>query len=108
MSDPIPERIPQTQPAFSGRPPRPPKITARGVEDGPPEDPGKTIYLPEVLTVRDLASAMGLKPFRVVAELLALEQFKSADDEIDFRTASVVARKHGYRAERPPPGVLVL
>jgi hypothetical protein len=43
-----------------------------------------------------------------VADLLALERFKNADEAIDFETASIIARKHGYRAKRPPPGVLVL
>jgi translation initiation factor IF-2 len=108
MSDAVPERIPQTQPAFSGRPPGPPKITARGLEDWPPDGPGKRIYLLDHVAVKDLASAIGVKPFKVVAELLALGQFKNGDEDIDFETASVVARNHGCRAERPPPGMLVL
>jgi translation initiation factor IF-2 len=108
MSDAAPERVPRTQPAFSGRPPGPPKRTARGLEDGSPDHPGKTIYLPDLVAVRDLASAMGVKPFKIVADLMALEQFKTADDDLDFETASTIARKHGYRAERPPPGVLIL
>jgi hypothetical protein len=58
--------------------------------------------------VRDLASALGVKPFKIVADLLALEQFKNADDEVDFKTAANLARKYGCRAEKPPPGVLVL
>jgi len=33
MSEPAEELFPETQPSFSGRPPRPPKITARGLED---------------------------------------------------------------------------
>ena|ERR1017187_2639623 len=108
MSDAVPERIPATQPAFSGRPPGPPKITARDLEDSPPDDPDKTIYLLDQVVVRDLASAIGVKPFKIVAELLAMEQFKNADEVIDFETASVIARKHGYQAEKPPPGSLVL
>jgi translation initiation factor IF-2 len=108
MSDAVPERIPVTQPAFSGRPPGRPKITARGLEDSPPGDPGETVYLLDQVVVRDLASAIGVKPFKIVADLLALEQFKNADETIDFETASVIARKHGYRAEKPPPGSLVL
>ena len=108
MSEPVPERIPQTQPAFSGGPPGPPKITARGLEDWGPDDPDKTIYLPDRVAVRDLASAIGAKPFKIVADLLALKQFKNADEEVDFQTASIIAGKHGYRAQRPPPGFLVL
>jgi translation initiation factor IF-2 len=78
------------------------------MEDWPADNPGRSIYLLEQVVVRDLASALGVKPFKIVGELLELKQFKNADDEIDFETASIIARKHGYRAERPPPGVLVL
>lgn len=73
-----------------------------------PDEPGKTVYLLDPVVVRDLASAIQLKPFKVVADLMELKLFKSPEDTIDFETASLLARKHGYRAERPPPGVLVL
>jgi hypothetical protein len=82
-------------------------MTARGLEDSPPDEPGKTIYLPDLVAVRDLASAIGVKPFKIVADLLGLEQFKNADEEVDFETASIIARNHGYQAERPPPEQLV-
>jgi hypothetical protein len=38
-SDPNRDRKPKAQPAPAGGPPRPPKKTARGVEDGSPDDP---------------------------------------------------------------------
>jgi hypothetical protein len=60
------------------------------------------------VVVRDLASALQLKPFKVVADLMAIKLLKSPDDTIAFETASFIARKHGYRARRPPPGVRVL
>jgi translation initiation factor IF-2 len=100
-------RAPETQPSFSGRPPSPPKITARDIEDQP-DDPAKTIYLLEPVLVKDLASALRLKPFKVVADLMELKLLKVADDFVDFETASIIARKHGCRAQRPPPGMLVL
>jgi len=107
MSDTSEGRSPKTQPSFSGRPPRPPKITARDLEDQP-DDPGKTVYLLDPVVVRKLASAIQVKPFKVVADLMELRIFKSPNETVDFETAAIVARKHGYRAERPPPGVLVL
>jgi len=73
-----------------------------------PDDHGKTVYLLDPVVVRDLASAIQVKPFKVVADLMELRIFKSPDETVDFETAAIVARKHGYRAERPPPGVLVL
>ena len=69
MNDPGEARTPETQPAFSGRPPRPPKITAQDLEDQP-DQPGKTVYLLDPMVVRDLASALQLKPFKVVADLI--------------------------------------
>ncbi|SPE50505.1 hypothetical protein SBV1_1140018 [Verrucomicrobia bacterium] len=100
------ERVPQTQPSVSGRLARPAKSTPRDLDDDP--DPGRTVYLLDPMVVRDLAGALGLKPFQVIADLMALKLFKAPDDTVDFETASLVARKHGYRPERPPPGVLVL
>ncbi len=99
--------IPQTQPAFSGGPPRPPKITARDVEDQP-DDPARIVYLVEPVAVCELARSLHLKPFKVVADLMEMRLFKTPDDVVDFETASIVANKHGYKAKRPPPGMLVL
>jgi hypothetical protein len=73
-----------------------------------PDDPGKTVYLLDPVVVRDLASAIHVKPFKVIADLMELRIFTFPDDTVDFETAAIVAQKHGYRAERPPPGVLVL
>jgi translation initiation factor IF-2 len=106
MTDPRKEPTPSTQPAFSGGPPRPPRRTARDLENQP--DPGRVVYLLDPVVVRDLAGGIGLKPFQVIADLMELKLFKSADETIDFKIAAAVARKHGYRAERPPPGQLVL
>ncbi len=73
-----------------------------------PAQPDKTVYLLDQTVVKDLASALHLKPFRVLADLIDMKIFTSAEDTVDFKTASFIARKHGYRAERPPPGMLVL
>ncbi len=107
MSDSGGERVPETQPAFSGRPPGPPKVTARDLEDQP-DDPDKAVYLLEPMLVSDLALVLHLKPFKVVADLMELKLFKTPDDEVDYATGSAVARKHGYRPQRAPPGMLVL
>jgi len=77
MSDAVPERKPRTQPALGGRPPGSPKIAAGDPEDWPADHPGKTIYLLDQVVVRDLAAAMGVKPFKIVAELLALERSRT-------------------------------
>ncbi len=68
----------------------------------------KAVYLLEQMDVKGLASALGVKPFKVIAELMELKLFKSPDDMIDFETASKIARKHGFNPEKPPPGMLIL
>ncbi len=102
MSEPGGERIPRINPGFTG----PPKPRGRAARHD--EAPARIVYLLDGMVVRDLAGALHLKPFKVVADLVEMKLFKSPDDTVDFETASRVARKHGYRAERPPPGVLVL
>jgi hypothetical protein len=84
-----------------------PGILARDFE-GQGRDAGRTVYLLDPMRVRDLASALGLKPFAVVADLMELKQFKTPDDAVGFDLACLVARKRGYRPEKPPPGMLIL
>lgn len=96
MSESAEELFPQTQPSFSGRPPRPPKITARGLEDSD-NDPDKIIHIPDPVVVRDLATALRLKPFKVVADLMKLKLFKTPDELISFEIAEIIAQRHGYR-----------
>ncbi len=43
---------------------------------------------------------MGVKAFKLVAELLELRIFKHADDLIDFSTAATIGNKHGFAVER--------
>lgn len=98
---PSPERTPETQSASSGGPPdlppRPPKLTARDLLG--PEDEEGTIYVPEYIEVRELAEAMKLKPFKVVADLMQLRVFKFPEDMIDIETAQKIAQKHGFQVK---------
>jgi hypothetical protein len=96
MSEPAEELFPQTQPSFSGCPPPPPKVTARGLAE--PDEPQGVIQIPDPVLVRDLAQALKVKPFKVVADLLLLKRFKTPDDLVDFEAAEIVAQWHGYRA----------
>ena len=99
---PPPEKAPETQPAFAGGPsqppPRPPKLTARDLLD--PGEPGKRIFVPEYVEIRDLAELLGVKAFTVVAALMELRIFKHADEFIDFSTAARIAQKHGFIVEK--------
>ena len=99
---PSPERIPETQPATSGGPPapppKPPKLTARGLLE--PGDSDRTIFLGDYVIVKDLAELLGLKPFKIVAQLLELRHFKHADECIAFDIAALIAANHGYVTKR--------
>ena len=54
----------------------------------------------DYVAVKELAELLGLRPFKVVADVMELGVFKHADEVIDFPTAALVAQKHGYVAER--------
>ena len=99
---PSPEKLPDTKPAFSGGPPqpppKPPKLTARDLLE--PGEPGRRIIVPDYIEVKDLAELLGLKAFKVVADVLELRMFKHADELIDFSTAATIARKHGFVVEK--------
>jgi translation initiation factor IF-2 len=97
---PSPEKTPETQSASAGGPPdpppRPPKLTARDVLE-PGED--KTIFVAGYIEVRELAEAMKLKPFKLVADLIELKIFKHTEELIDFETAAKIAQKHGFQVK---------
>jgi len=99
--NPPPEKAPVTQAATSGGPPtpppRPPKLIARDLLD--PGAPGPRIFVPEYIEINELAGLLAIKPFKVVADVLALGIFRHADELIDFSTAARVASKHGVTAE---------
>jgi len=102
---PHPEKAPEPLPAFSGGPPdpppRPPKLTGRDLFD--PEDPNKRILVGDYIQVTELAELLGLKPFKVVADLLEMKVFKHANEFIDFRAAAAVASRRGFVVERLLP-----
>jgi hypothetical protein len=95
MSDSRPRKKPKTQPASAGGPPRPPKKTARGLDDGSPEGPH--IDIPDPVILEELATALGQKTFWIVADLIQLGLVVFAGGPVDFETASKVAKKYGYQ-----------
>jgi hypothetical protein len=97
---PSPEKLPETQSASSGGPPdpspKPPKLTAKDLLE-PGED--KTIFVAGYIEVKELAEAMKLKPFKLVADLMELKIFKHSEELIDFETAAKIAQKHGFQVK---------
>jgi hypothetical protein len=68
-----------------------------------PGEPGKRVFEPDYIEVKELVELLGLKPFEIVAGVLELGIFKHADELIDFSTAATIATKHGYVTERILP-----
>lgn len=55
--------------------------------------------MPEYISINELAGLLARKPFKIVADVLALEIFRHADELVDFPTAAIVAAKYGVTAE---------
>ncbi len=62
------------------------------------DSPEKTIVLPTHIEIRELAALLHVKPFKVVADLMELKQFKHMDEKVDLPTATAIVQKHGYIA----------
>jgi len=59
----------------------------------------KTIHLKPPIVVRDFATALGLKPFKLISELMEMGIFASMNQNIEETVATKVAEKHGFMLE---------
>lgn len=95
-------REPEGPPASALYQPAP----AKPAEEAPPqfelnEAGEKIIHLKPPIIVKELAEKMGLKPFKVLSDLIALKVFvQNVDKGIDLETAEKVCEKHGFKLER--------
>jgi translation initiation factor IF-2 len=60
------------------------------------EDGVKVIHLKPPIIVREFAVALGLKPFKLISELMEMKIFASMNQSIDEAIATKVAEKHGF------------
>jgi len=60
----------------------------------------KIVHLKPPVAVRDLANALGLKPFEVIRDLMGMNIFVNLNQNIDVEVASAVCKRHGYTFER--------
>ena len=60
----------------------------------------KSLLIPEIVTVRDFATKMGLPVPRVMQELMKNGILASLNERIDFDTASIIAEDLGFKAEK--------
>jgi translation initiation factor IF-2 len=94
-------------PAITGPAPAPAPVAAlKPAEPVAPEfeinEAGeKIIHLKPPIIVKDLAEKMGLRPFKIIADLINLKVFvANADKAIDLEVAEKICEKHGFRLER--------
>jgi translation initiation factor IF-2 len=56
----------------------------------------KVIHLKPPIGVRDLANALGLKPFEVMRDLMGMNIFVNLNQAVDVEVATQVCKKHGF------------
>ncbi len=56
----------------------------------------KVIHVKPPVIVRDFAVALGLKPFKLISELMEMSIFASMNQSIDEAVATKLAEKHGF------------
>jgi translation initiation factor IF-2 len=59
----------------------------------------KIIHLKPPIVVRDFATALGLKPFKLISELMEMGIFASMNQNIEESVAVKVGEKHGFLLE---------
>ena len=81
-------------------PPKPAAVEPAAPEFEVNESGEKIIHLKPPVIVKDLAEKMGLRPFKVIADLINLKVFvANADKAIELDVAEKVCEKHGFRAK---------
>lgn len=79
-----------------------PTILLRAVPTGPNEQPSikRDQVVSEPITVGELALLLKQKPFKIIAELMQLGFFATANQCLGFEAVSHIAQKYGYIATK--------
>ena len=64
------------------------------------ESDKKVIHLKTSITVKELAPLIGIKPFQVIADLMALQIFANINQTLELDTVAKLCDKHGFILER--------
>jgi len=96
----VPEPAPE--PVAEPAPPPPAAETPPVADAGITADPGeeKVVHLKPPIIVKDLAAALGLKSFQVIADLMELNIFASINQSVEPDVAAQVCQKHGFTFEK--------
>jgi translation initiation factor IF-2 len=91
-----PPPMPSARPAAFKGPPPPAPLPAPSSVTVTEEGGVKIIHAKPPIIVRDFAVALGLKPFKLISELMELSIFASMNQSIDEAVATKLAEKHGF------------
>jgi len=102
---------PMTEPGRPKPPPTPALVATRmAAQPPPPEVPAepldeneegkRIIQIKPPIIVKDLAELMGLKPFKIIQDLMGFDVFANQNQQIDPEVAAKVCEKHGFVFER--------
>ncbi len=88
----------------AGAPPRAPEMAGSGPAggadgDGQPAGNGKILQVKPPFIVRDFAVMLGIKPFKLISELMEVGIFASMNQAVDEEVAMRMARRHGFTLE---------
>ncbi|CAM2866430.1 translation initiation factor IF-2 [Rariglobus hedericola] len=111
VSAPAPVSAPRATLPIPGAPKPPPAIVSAPGNPAMPATPPaqtatittegdiKVIHLKPPIIVRDFATALGMKPFKLISELMEMGIFASMNQAIDEPVAIKVGEKHGFQLE---------
>ena len=101
----------EAEPAPAAPAPEAAAVSAEPVAEAANVDPSAPVLLKGPIMVRDFAAMLGVKPNKLIGELMKMNVFASINAMIEFRVAQVVGEKLGRKveldlpkkAEPPPP-----
>lgn len=64
------------------------------------ESGDKILHIKPPIIVKDLALAMGLKPFQLIGDLMSMSIFANQNQSIEVDVASKLCEKHGWKFEK--------
>lgn len=98
---PTPPSLPKTQPAVSVEPDTSKVSEPEGETDENEVPAGETriVHVKPPIVVRDFAIEIGLKPFKLISELMEMGIFASMNQTIEETVAQQIASRHGFTLE---------
>ncbi len=97
---PAPVPVDAPAPAPEPKPAPAPKAEPAPAPAAPAAEEGKVMNIKAPISVADLATLMGMKPFKLIAELLPMGVFANPGTTLDSDQVAALCEKHGFTYER--------